>query len=306
MKPVYARLHVLLAREAPIGLVIRHGTAKSVCTLLWDRKKDRFTLGQWMRGQIHLDTCDLSPDGQHLLYSAQKYVNADSHVHSWTVVSRTPYLKAVAYYPRRWGGGWFVNDAEYCVPVGYSYEDDRESPEVRRVEAVDPPKISLYVARRTRDGWTVEDRRAVFGGRLELVRPAGAGWELRHDLKRGYAWEVRHDLKGAYRLSRGELEVETRGWDWADVDNKRLVWTSKGCLWAGMMRKHGLDEIELLHDFNGMKLEALVAPYEGGKPVRLASPQSVAAVAPPLLRRRSRKPARKKPNRRRVRPDEDP
>src|SRR5437588_13066224 len=109
MKPAYARLHVLLAREAPLGLVIRHGTAKSVCTLLWDRKKDKFTLGQWMRGRIHIETCDLSPDGKHFLYAAQKYVKGYSQ--DWTVVSRTPYLKAVAYYPQRWGG-WFVNRSE--------------------------------------------------------------------------------------------------------------------------------------------------------------------------------------------------
>jgi hypothetical protein len=53
MKAAAARLHILLAQEGRYGLVIRHGTAKSVFTLLWDRKKDRFTLGQWLRG-IHL------------------------------------------------------------------------------------------------------------------------------------------------------------------------------------------------------------------------------------------------------------
>src|SRR5207249_7986085 len=61
VKPVHARLHVLLARESPVGLVIRHGTAKSVCTLLWNRKTDKFTLGQWMRGRIDTESCDLSP-----------------------------------------------------------------------------------------------------------------------------------------------------------------------------------------------------------------------------------------------------
>lgn len=41
-----ARLHVLLAREKKVGLVIRRGPSKSVCTVLWDRKRDTFTLGQ--------------------------------------------------------------------------------------------------------------------------------------------------------------------------------------------------------------------------------------------------------------------
>jgi hypothetical protein len=295
VKLQYARLHVLLARNAPLGLVIRRGTAKSVCTLRWDRKKDRFTLGQWMRGQIYVDTCDLSPDGQHFLYSARKrkHVRADFETFNWTVVSRTPYLKAVAYYPGRYGGGWFLNDTEYFVPMGFSCSDDRESPEeVRRVEPIDSPKLSLYAARLMRGGWTVEDRRAVFAGKLELVRSAGSGWELRHD------------LKGGYRLICGELEVETRGWEWADVDNKRLVWTSKGCLWAGVMRKHGMEQVRLLQDFNGMEFEALVAPYEGGRPI--PPPRPVAILVQQFRRRRSRKPVRRKPNRSRVRPDEDP
>jgi hypothetical protein len=40
-----ARLHVLLARNAKVGLVIRRGPSKSVCTVLWDRKRDKFKLG---------------------------------------------------------------------------------------------------------------------------------------------------------------------------------------------------------------------------------------------------------------------
>jgi hypothetical protein len=289
MKPVYARLHVLLTQEARLGLVIRHGTAKSVCTLLWDRKKDKFTLGQWMRGRIQTETCDLSPDGKHFLYSAQKYVNATQN---WTVVSRTPYLKAVAFY--RWcleEGSWFVNNQDYCVSSRLPYWEDRESPEVRRVESYEPPP-SLYAARLVRGGWAIdEDLRARFGGKIEFVRPAGSGWELRHQ------------LQGGYRLSYGELEADTRGWEWADMDDKRLVWTAKGCMWAGVMRKDGIHQIGLLHDFNGMKFEPLAAPYEGGLPIR-PSP-----VSPPPVGVKTRKgprpPARKKPNRSKVHPHDD-
>jgi len=290
MKPVYARLHVLLAREAPLGVVIRHGTAKSVCTLLWDRKKDKFSLGQWMRGAIDTLTADLTPDGKHFLYSARKYVHATMDTHAWTVVSRTPYLKAVAYYPRRQGGGWFLNNRDYCVPNGFSDAGDRESLEVRRVELPGPLSIPLYVARMLRDDWTLEDRRSKFAGKLGFVRPAGSGWELRHT------------FRGEYQLSGGERQVDTSGWDWADIDGNRLVWTMNGCLWAGLVRQQGIDRITLLQDFNGMKFENLVAPYEGGNPVR-----PVSTPPPDLPRHRvSRKPAHRKPNRSRVRPDEDP
>ena len=33
---------------APVGVVIRRGPSKSVCTLLWDRRRDGFPLAQWM------------------------------------------------------------------------------------------------------------------------------------------------------------------------------------------------------------------------------------------------------------------
>ena len=65
-----ARLHVILAREAPLAVVIRRGPAKQVCTVLWNRRTDEFTLGQWLKGRIYEDRCDLSPDGRYFIYFA--------------------------------------------------------------------------------------------------------------------------------------------------------------------------------------------------------------------------------------------
>lgn len=297
MKAVYARLHILLARDAPVGLVIRHGTAKSVCTLLWDRKQDEFVLGQWMRGRIDTETCDLSPDGSHFLYSAKKYslfkslkyVDTAGRV-AWTVVSRTPYLKAVAYYPGRWGGGWFLNCHEYGVLGGSPDPEDRESPEVRQVVA-DRPEPSLYAARLARGGWRIEDLRARFANRIEFIRAAGTGWELHHVMSEGY------------RLSRGEVELDTKSWEWADVDGKRLVWAEQGCLWAGMLRPDGLKQTRLLHNFNGMTFERRAAPYPGGRPV--VGPPGAPTPEPPKVRKKPRPPLRRKPNRTKIRLDEE-
>jgi len=58
-----ARIHVLLASDAPVGLVIRRGPSKCVATLLWNRKTDEFQLGQWLKGRIYERRSDLSPDG---------------------------------------------------------------------------------------------------------------------------------------------------------------------------------------------------------------------------------------------------
>jgi hypothetical protein len=68
--PFPARLHVLMASQVPKAVVIRRGPAKSVCTVGWDRRSDRFELGQWLRGRIYERRADLSPDGRHLIYFA--------------------------------------------------------------------------------------------------------------------------------------------------------------------------------------------------------------------------------------------
>jgi hypothetical protein len=45
MKPTpTAHLHVILAREAPLAIVIRRGPAKQVCTVLWNHRTDKPTI----------------------------------------------------------------------------------------------------------------------------------------------------------------------------------------------------------------------------------------------------------------------
>jgi hypothetical protein len=102
-----ARIHVLLASGAPVGLVIRRGPSKSVATLLWNRKNDEFQLGQWLKGRIYERRSDLSPDGKHFLYFAMNGKWQKEAHGSWTAISRAPFLKALAIFPKGdcWNGG---------------------------------------------------------------------------------------------------------------------------------------------------------------------------------------------------------
>src|SRR6185295_14189761 len=102
-----ARIHVLMARNAPIGVVIRRGPSKTVCTISWDRQMDTFRLGQCMRGRIYERRSDLSPDGKHMIYFAMNGRWHSAAKGAWTAVSKAPYLKAVALYPKGdcWNGG---------------------------------------------------------------------------------------------------------------------------------------------------------------------------------------------------------
>lgn len=68
-----ARLHAILAREAPKAVVFRRGPTGQVCTLGWDLETDTFTMGQWLKGRIYEYRSDLSPDGQYMIYFAADF-----------------------------------------------------------------------------------------------------------------------------------------------------------------------------------------------------------------------------------------
>lgn len=73
-----ARLHVILAREAPKAVVFRRGPTGQVCTLGWDLETDTFTMGQWLKGRIYEYRSDLSPDGELMIYFAADYRHPDT------------------------------------------------------------------------------------------------------------------------------------------------------------------------------------------------------------------------------------
>src|SRR5215210_6275070 len=57
------RLFVYLARDAPIGAVLRRGPNDWVRLSLWRTDVDAFEHGQWMKGRVYERRSDLSADG---------------------------------------------------------------------------------------------------------------------------------------------------------------------------------------------------------------------------------------------------
>src|SRR6516225_9309663 len=100
MTKVAPRVHILLASRAPVGVAIRRGPSKQVCTILWDRRRDEFRVGQWLKRRIYERRADLSPDGKYLIYFATKGRWHDEATGSWTAISQAPYLKAIALFPK--------------------------------------------------------------------------------------------------------------------------------------------------------------------------------------------------------------
>jgi len=269
------RLHVLLARESPLAVVFRRGPSKSVCTVLWDRKTDEFTLGQWMRGRIYERRSDLSPGGHYLLYFAMNGRWTSETKGSWTAISRTPYLKAITLLAKGdcWnGGGLFTQKKAFWLNDGYGHTPLQQSNEVRRDMKFTPTEYhggecpGVYYLRLTRDGWQHLRREKIDHHHTIDVfeKPLKGGWLLR---KTAHAQVDAGPGHGCYwdehRLvhpERGD-EIDGAKWEWAEIDKDRLLWASGGQLHAGYLRRGRIENAKLLHDFSEMKFEAIPAPY---------------------------------------------
>ncbi len=269
-----ARLHVLLAREAPVGLVIRRGPSRQVCTLLWDRRTDQFRLGQWFKGRIYERRCDLSPDGRHFLYFAMDGKWRSPSKGSWSAISCPPSLKALAFFPKGdcWnGGGLFLDHGRYWLNGAGCHHIDRDRTGLRRDDSYRPTGgrggecLGVYYPRLLRDGWMRNDHlSAGITDQCDVFeKPLGNGWTLR---KYAHAQVGSPPGKGCYWDEHELVHTGTNrcvrqsDWEWADLDGARLVWAQAGCLWAGSLTATGLAAPRLLHDFNPMTFECRAAP----------------------------------------------
>lgn len=271
-----ARLHVLLARNAPSGLVLRRGPARHVSTFGWDRAKDTFTLGQWMKGRIYERRCDLSPDGKHWIYFAMNGHWRGEARGAWTAVARAPWLRAVTLFPKGdcWqGGGLFLDDRRYWLNGGACHRDClHETGEVKADPDYTPPAwyggecLTPYYNRLQRDGWTLTSLQTKHNPRLLTVfeKALAKGWTLQKICNTGF---TRSQGKGIYwdehALVNDEGEfLPFSDWEWADWVDGTIVYAEHGCLYRrGIKNAGALREPHLIHDFNAYTFEAREAPY---------------------------------------------
>lgn len=278
-----ARLHGLLARDRPVGIVVRRGPSKRAAVYLWDRATDTITLGQWLKGRIYERRCDISPDGRHWIYFAMNGKWEEEAKGAWTAVARAGWLKALAFYPKGdcWeGGGLFTDDDRYWVndrhfaldPAAYEARRPRRDPKATFPREYGAECPSVYFHRLQRDGWT----RLASKTRLRdflpaaltfwrddttiFTKPLPGGGTL---VKRAHATIEPPPGAGCYWDEHAVLApdgtiAEHPDWEWAEVDRDRLVWTEEGRLWAAAAP---FDHPILLRDFNQDTFEPIAAPY---------------------------------------------
>ncbi len=269
------QIHVVLARQAAVGVVFRRGPSQRVCTLLWDLQTDKFTMGQWLKARIIEREADLSPDGKYLIYHVKGGKYRGEIQGAWTAVARAPYLKALALYANRYygvGGGTFDHNQRYnLLDPGSTVIGT--SPEVRPVDPQDrgfdpaiqiPPAVwGLASYLLLRDGWRFVRQE---GTRKDLItvynKLAPLGWTLRK-----YAHSHKQICPGTigegddHALVRPGQEIAYPAWQWADVTRNRVVWAEHGKLYASHLNNDGLIAPTELRDFNAMSFEPIEAPY---------------------------------------------
>jgi hypothetical protein len=262
MKKIPARIHVLLARSSPKALVIRRGPSKEVASILWDRRTDEFTLGQWLKGRIYERRSDLSPDGNHWIYFAMNGQWRSDTKGSWTAIAKAPYLRALVCLPKRdcWhGGGLWTERDRYWLNDGRCghYTALRDEVGLKRDVEYMPPAYyggecpGVYYLRLLRDGWVESPEKSGLPPETDMVfeKPLPGGWVLR---KYAHAQTGAPPGKGCYwdehalvKLSSGE-RVSCKDWEWADFDGQRLLWSSGGKILTAEVNADGVwDEKEL-------------------------------------------------------------
>lgn len=114
-----SRIHLLAAKEAPTVVILQRKRAKLFHIVTVDTEKHVVTEGSWFRGRLYEMKCDVSFDGQFMVYLA--IGKGSGKFSSWTGLCRLPWLKTLAESETpgaNWGGGYFA-DRNVLVTNGW-------------------------------------------------------------------------------------------------------------------------------------------------------------------------------------------
>ena len=280
--PPPPRLSLLWASRAKTAVILRRGPSKRVEVIRWNTADDTFERGHWFHGRIYERRCDLSPDGELLVYFASKFNrrtdNDSEYTYAWTAVSRPPWLTALALWPKGdcWhGGGLFVSNRH----VALNHRPEAAIPHVkhkpRGLKVIADPKASgeddpLYSRRLHRDGWQVRQEWEVgYHGPPKFYRTVAP--EIRARRRGGgastQAVVMARRLDGlSYRESfsveglSGDVASELPGAEWLDWDHAgRLVLLRDGRLWVAdpdRIEASGFRELQDFRDDTPVALES--------------------------------------------------
>jgi hypothetical protein len=257
------RLCAIVATKAPLALVFRRGPSRWYHLLRWRLDNGTLEPGVWVRKRLYPERCDLSSDGQLLLYYLSGAFQGEYRVFGG--ISRAPWLSPLTFWEfgDTWSAGEFFVDndnthllaagREVSTPIGPVRLDSNDSgdfPNERRrgwtKSADSPPHHELafwhsHSGIPYSPGIILERACPTAGHTLRLIH---GPWPVCKDLsKRTLRYEV--------RLHTGEC-VALDAASWADWDHtgRLLVATKQGHLQACDLR-NGV-ELSEDHDLSAL------------------------------------------------------
>lgn len=285
----HVRIYAILARNAPFGVVFRRGPSKSVLLIKWDTSNDTFQCGQWLKGRIYERRCDLSPDGDLLLYFAASYRKP---YYSWSAISRPPFLTALALWPKgdAWGGGGhFLSEKQIALNhrVGETkLAGDFSLPSWLALKQFgDRPGWGeddpVWSERLKRDGWTLVSyptkTKDDFGAKVWIEFAPPITWRKKNPkCPKRLSLEMSitgfKERDGPWYLTEhsvvrnhGKADKVGRS-DWADWSNSGdLLFAMDGCLYRAPCKGGILTPLEdalKIADFSRLRFEACEASSE--------------------------------------------
>jgi hypothetical protein len=285
MSTVPCRLYLILASEAPVGVIFRRGPSNKVQIIRWNTADDTFEPGHWFKGRIYERRSDLTPDGTKLVYFASKqqlYAKkekiGEDFFANWTAISKPPYLTALALWPAGetyHGGGLFADNQTLHLNHFYCREPFKDIPvpkqlKVKITGSLEVLEDGIMDQRMKRDGWRFVQNATgshwTGQGRVYDQPVILRKWS--HNGK--YALIYRHlgsssvGEDGWYKVEYGLWHDETKtelpvtGAIWADWDQKgRLVFAREGKIFAAS--RPDFKERELA-DFNDNQFKPFPPP----------------------------------------------
>jgi hypothetical protein len=151
LKQYPARIFLLPAKGASHVLIIRRKPSKLFHLIRWNTSTDQLEHGSWFRGKLYPNRCDVSFDGEWMVYLAM-----GSKGETWNGICRLPFLRTYAESENfgTWNGGGYWRDKRTLLLNQWTPQKGtspfKTMPLNREFGSED---LGVFYPRLQRDGW---------------------------------------------------------------------------------------------------------------------------------------------------------
>jgi hypothetical protein len=232
-----SRLHLLAAKDAPTIVILQRKRAKLFHVVTLDTETHRVTEGSWFRGVLYGIDCDVSLDGQYMVYRAR---GTRLRGATWSGVCRLPWLKTLVHVESPITGGGYFAGSRQLKTHGWDCRDVVASADVPFKIARSGAyhlghELGVIYPRFERDGYTRPgenwgSEQKLPGKTYQVACVGDDGWGRRPGrgyplLQVRYLGYLDHGHKFGFTLD--EHPQVVAGASWATWDARRTLWVAR-------------------------------------------------------------------------------